>query len=352
MASKAEPSPPGDGGRRPFLRQVFLWALGLGLLVAFLAWKNFDLSVLSGFTRWDYLVIATALIIPYPLILGLRTQVLLASLNLKIPLREAALASYAERFLSVVLPLRLNVPFKGFLLARLSKISVAHGVSVSIHEFALDIGVAFAISLVGIPVLWSRHPLLAWLLIAASSVCIAVVAVPPSAWNRLFPRHGRWVGAAIGLAENLHGSWNHLLRSPGLLLRLLLIVAVLQYPFVIYWFLFGAIGLSVDIVALLVALNAGALLGGLSLIPGGLGARELTMVGVLSQWGVPSTATVLVSLGGRLIYFTVEVIGFIFSLRVGGEAFRDLLRRLKQETGRVKRVGPETGPPRPPPSGE
>lgn len=352
MASQSEAPPSGDGERRPFLRRVVLWALGLGLLVAFLAWKNFDFSVLRGFTRWDYLVIAIALIIPYPLILGLRTQVLLASLNLEIPLRQAALASYAERFLSVVLPLRLNVPFKGFLLARLSKVSVTHGVSVSVHEFALDIGVAFAISLVGIPVLWSRHPLLAWLLIAASSVCIAVVAIPPSAWSRLFPRRGRWVGTAIGLVESIRGSWGHLLQNPGLLLRLLFLVAILQYPFVIYWFLFGAIGLSVDLVGLLVALNAGALLGGLSLIPGGLGARELTMVGVLSQWGVPSTATVFVSLGGRLIYFIVEVIGFVFSLRVGGEAFRDLLRKLKQEAGPAKRVGPETGPPRPPPSGE
>ena len=58
------------------------------------------------------------------------------------------------------------------------------------------------------------------------------------------------------------------------------------------------------------------LVGGLSFLPGGLGSREVTMIGLLSLYGLPEAAAITATLICRLttLWFAV-VLGAVFLAR-------------------------------------
>jgi uncharacterized protein (TIRG00374 family) len=101
-------------------------------------------------------------------------------------------------------------------------------------------------------------------------------------------------------------------HRPGVLL-ILLLVAVGDWVGTVaaLWFCFAALGTFLGVGTLITGFSLGITAGFISMVPGGLGVQEGSMVGIYTLLGVPVRAAVLAAILFRIIYYFVP---FLISL--------------------------------------
>ncbi len=87
------------------------------------------------------------------------------------------------------------------------------------------------------------------------------------------------------------------------------------------WFCFNALKISIDPGVLLTGFVLGITAGAISLLPGGFGSQDLSMVGIYVTFGVPFASAVLAIIFFRVVYYFVP---FLVSLGF----YRRLLREI------------------------
>jgi glycosyltransferase 2 family protein len=101
-------------------------------------------------------------------------------------------------------------------------------------------------------------------------------------------------------------------HRPGVLL-ILLLVAVGDWAGTVaaLWFCFAALGTFLGMGTLITGFSLGITAGFISMVPGGLGVQEGSMVGIYTLLGVPVRAAVLAAILFRIVYYFVP---FLISL--------------------------------------
>jgi uncharacterized protein (TIRG00374 family) len=107
-------------------------------------------------------------------------------------------------------------------------------------------------------------------------------------------------------------------HRPGVLLMLLL-VAVGDWVGAItaLWFCFAALGTLCGVGTLITGFSLGITAGFISMIPGGLGVQEGSMVGIFTLLGIPGSTAVLAAILFRIVYYFVPFLislGFYYRL--------------------------------------
>ena len=121
------------------------------------------------------------------------------------------------------------------------------------------------------------------------------------------------IDTALNDFDNAMTSGATIIRHrPGVLLMLLL-VAIGDWVGAItaLWFCFAALGTFPGVGTLITGFSLGITAGFISMIPGGLGVQEGSMVGIFTLLGIPGQTTVLAAILFRIVYYFVP---FLVSL--------------------------------------
>lgn len=201
-----------------------------------------------------------------------------------------------------------SLVFFALIPAGLAYLAVTHplpsGVAATLAAGAAILGVAFAIAAV---------------VFFVGQVRAVALRIVERTW-RLVTRRSIERGLQ-GFEDTLdHGFVQLRSRPLELAVPLALIVADRLARLVVVWCCFQAFGGDVDPSVILTGFAIGVAVGVMSMIPGGLGVQEGSMVGAYHLLGVPVEQAVLVSLLFRLVYYMVPFgISLLF--------YRHVLRR-------------------------
>ncbi len=312
---------PGERGR---LLKLVLVVAGLLLLAVLLLKSGIAVDVLFQVQQPLYLVPAAALIVLEILLLAARLQALLRAQGRDAPLREALSIELMNRFFSLYLPLKLNVPLKAALLQRLGRASLADGLALSSVEVVLDTAAAFLLGFVALPlVLPGLRPFaLSWILPLLAGCLVLLLFAPERWWEavtaRASPAHSRGrLRRLFQFLLDVRYTWRRMFRSRHLGMAVVWLAAIQFNAAVIMQLLFFSAGVSLSFLPALVLSRAALLAGNVTQIPGGLGAREAAMVVLFSPLGVPAAVSLYASLASRVLVLLPAILGYLLSLRLG-----------------------------------
>ena len=284
-----------------------LWA-GVALVIgAIVAWRS-----LEGGTFATSPVILAALV-PAATSYGLRLlrwHLLLRTVGGSAPLL-ASLRVQAIGFALASTPGRLGEPLKFSLLQRHCRLSVGRMGSVLLFERLSDaLGlalVAFFGSLFATQWLMAAVDLLRYLWIPAGLVVLALLfARYTGHLSGVLAERSRWLTTRIG---DFTAANREILVSPTAAVAVAMTVCARLADAAIVYLVAGSIGVPLSYPQCAVIMGIAGLAGGVSLSPGGLGAAEVTMIGMLIGFGATA---------GDGLVATIVVRTFTFWLWVGG----------------------------------
>ena len=200
-----------------------------------------------------------------------------------------------------VTPGRVAELWKLYLVERATGASAARSAGAMVVERLTDL-VGFAGLAVGAGLVASRglgHSQLIGALAAALVLVVGVVARP------FVTRHLAALGPSA--VQNLIHGGDAVARPVPIGLALLALVLGRAGDGLVLWGVLAALGQPVSIPFAVFAFASAGLLGGVSLLPGGLGAVEVTMVGILAAGGVPVQLGLVAALLTRALILWIWV---------------------------------------------
>ncbi len=306
---------------RPFVRRSLsiLLAAVLGLVLLGFA-ASFPWS--SAANLQEPLLFLGALLVwtLSPILQAVRFGYLLARRSSRPPLGFLVQLHLAERFFAPVLPFRLSLLVKAYLLQRGGGVETGTGFSVTVLDALFESSVVLAIAVLGAPLL-VRTPLYLLGLVALGLAAAFFLIAPErlKAWEGRLQEGGR-LARAVRFLHDLRLQTGALLRDPGLLLLLPFLAGAQLILVVTGDLLLRSVGYSLPWSSLLVILNAAALLGNATAIPSGWGAREVALVGLLSPAGIPLGSALLFSVLLRAVTLPQMALGYGLAVRLGWES--------------------------------
>jgi uncharacterized protein (TIRG00374 family) len=313
-------------------KNIIFLLLGLAVLVYLLAKMDINFSdVIHSVKLPGYVILAALIVTAIPLINALRMRFIIFPMGKKmLPLHDLFTIEYIYKFLSNVMPFKLNVPAKAVLLNRMCGVRLSNGASVVSFEYALDSAIVIVFGFLGAFAYFRNDTRISFAsieyFISITFLCsIAFFSIPSDYFGKLLSKADRIPVKAVRLVItsgfkllwSIRGTWATLILHREMIKVLALTAIVWGSSILINEFLFLSIGRYVPPTWILVAICSGIFIGGISTIPGGLGVREATMVLVYSYLGIPNDASVAVVLLGRVLSALPVVTGYLYSLKIG-----------------------------------
>jgi uncharacterized membrane protein YbhN (UPF0104 family) len=295
----------------PRLRSPLVWGPISLALLAIVIWRSRLLesgSVLAT-TRPGPLLAALLLSLLPPLLWAIRSSALLSASGNRVPIAALIPMTTFANTINNLTPGSVGELARLYLLRAHHGVDYATGGAVILIERLVSIGYLVVSALLA----WLaiQHLLPEWILLLAS---IALVAVPgiayrwrlrPIAWFLAEPLRrlggGRWPGAIAGLvaAEERIG---RLLTDPVSLGRFALVTAaIFAISSVQLVLVAAAFDVTLAPLAAWGALGLSITAGVISLLPFGLGAADLALVGLLGVLGVEPATAAAIAFGYRLV---------------------------------------------------
>lgn len=305
----------------------FLRAHGVELTVFFGVCISFALvvagdadAVLAALRRFDWRV----LLVVMGLTTGgfvfrfLKWEYYLRHLDIRVPLLTSLLV-FVSGLMMVVTPMKGGGVWKGWLLKDTDDVPISRVVSVVVAERATDLLALSALASIGV-VLYDRSALavgalvgsflLVILLIQWRGFCLAVLA-----WVGSLPLVGEFADPLVTAYEDSYTLFQ--LRPLSVSFGLSLLAWVTEGMSL--FFVLRGFGVSADPLVGLSVFGFGSVVGGVSMLPGGLGAAEASIAGLLVAFGydrpVAASATLVVRVGTLWYGAAFGAVGFgLFTL--------------------------------------
>lgn len=271
-------------GRR-LVPAIVIGAVVLIALAAISDWPKL-VAALQGFDK-TVLVTAVALTTLNYCIRFLRWQLLLRASGVNVPVGRSASVFTTGLAMSVT-PAKLGELVKCFMLRDRDGVRVSMTAPVVIAERFTDVIAVLALVGVGVVAFPAGR-----IIFAAGVVAVVVGFVALNASPRLADLIGErlsrslFKGRDFGWAQESAALFRVLLRLPMLSVSTALGVAAWSAECLAFWLVLRGFGvMSVSFVDATFVYAASTLVGALSMLPGGLGATEMTMAGLLDSVGL------------------------------------------------------------------
>ncbi|MEM3086828.1 MAG: lysylphosphatidylglycerol synthase transmembrane domain-containing protein [Halobacteria archaeon] len=322
------PVPPENSPGRKIrrFRQGALLAVGIGIFILFLWQSGVSASVFYQLRSPGFLVLGVALAFLVMAAAALRTKVLLLSLGVRTGTGILIRIEFIHYFLQTVLPFRLNLPAKAWVLRQSGVASFPQALSVTTFDYLIDtgtlLGIVFLIGPLFVPGLGMAG--LSVAMVAILGLLATYLALPARVFGVLRfpgePRSGvrRIWNRVLDFTLTLRATWFDLLRRRTSLGVVPVQAAVVVLQLFATQALLLSAGVWLPLLGLLVAINATAFIGGITTIPaGGLGVRDAAMAILLNRLGAPLDVSLYAVLMSRLTGLIPVAIGYLLSLRFG-----------------------------------
>lgn len=282
---------------RRFARQVVM-VLGVGMLlyVGLAVWSGLHTvgSTLADFPMKSRGSAVVGLVLLGWALRGLRWHDYTRRLGLQIPV-GASLLVFASSFAFTATPGKAGEVVKSFLLKLRYDVSITATASILLVERLTDLLAVLVLSAGGLTLIDARVYFLAGLLLLAA-LSLFVMS------RRVHSPLLRGLGAIPALAvlarvlEGLLASGQRLLRPAPLLLGLGLGLLAWGCEALALHLILGGLGHAQPLIASAAIFGLATLIGALSMLPGGIGGFEATMLVLLAGAGVPRGAAVAATL--------------------------------------------------------
>jgi uncharacterized protein (TIRG00374 family) len=308
------------------MRRLISIAIGLFLTLWLIWWLDVDLETVKKVKRLDLIALAT--LIGIFLIQGIATirmKMLLSIIKCTGELKTLLVIEFINKFIYTVAPGRLNVPAKAFLLKKLCGTGLKNGISLSTFEYALDAYLVVLIGSVGGMLLFGGFTEIRYFLLLMLALTLGLFLMPPATFDHLSIMSHRIRSAfvrsvfdkAIATLKTLRATWAALLVDPRFFTVAFYTILLWGVRVVTIKLLFLSVGLSIPFSWIFVVTALSLFIGGITGIPGGLGAKEASMVFLYGLLGVPTDLSVIVAIANRLIVLPVIIIGYVLTLQLG-----------------------------------
>lgn len=312
---------------------IFLF-IGLGALAYILASMDVNIGkVIGSIKSPEYVIFAALVLTAIPFVNALRMRFIIFPLERKkFPVFDLSQIEYIYKFISNVMPFKLNLPAKAVLLSKKCGMKLSSGASVVSFEYALDSGVTIFFGFLGVVSYFRNDPRISLLsiqyFILIVLVCSVVFFSIPSQYFEKalsYTETIRFKAAkkiAIFFMKVMNAiriSWARILFDRKMFAVLFTTILIWAGAVLVNLLLFMATNNYVPPTWILVVMSLGIFVGGISTIPNGLGVRDATMVLLYNTLGVSTEASVASVLMGRLITVIPILVGYAISMRAGAE---------------------------------
>lgn len=320
------------------LKNIILLLIGFGALAYILVRLDVDMiGVIRSVKSPIYIVLAALIYIAIPLINALRMKFIIFPIERKmLPIRDLFMIEYICKFLSNVMPFKLNIPAKALLLNKKCGLKLSGGASAVSFEYALDSGITIFFGFLGVIAYFRDDPRISFLSIQYFIMIVFAGSVV------FFSIPSHFFETLVSYAENLN--FNVLKRIAVFLVKVIFAIRVtwirvlfdrkMSWVFlttILIWgssvvvnmLLFKSADVYVPPTWILVVTSVGIFVGGVSTIPGGLGVREAAVVVLYSALGVSAEVSVANVLIGKLISLIPILIGYVVSIHAGTEMLEE-----------------------------
>lgn len=319
-------------------KNIILLLLGLGALAYILARMDVDIArVIESVKSPIYIVLAALIYIAIPFINALRMKLIIFPIERKmLPIRDLFMIEYIYKFLSNVMPFKLNIPAKALLLNKKCGLKLSSGASAVSFEYALDSGITIFFGFLGVIAYFRDDPRISlisiqyFILIALAGIVI-FFSIPAHYFEiallysetfriKILQKIAVFL---VKVTTAIRVTWARILLDRKMFSVLLTTILIWGAAILGTMLLFMSTNNYVPPTWILVVMSVGIFMGGISTIPGGLGVREATMVVMYSALGVSTEASVANVLMGRLMTFLPVLIGYVVSVRAGTELLEE-----------------------------
>jgi len=317
------------------LNKKLIWTLLLGvatvIVITFLADFRATAEALGRF-KIVYLPLIIGLTFVNYLLRFIKWQFFLKQIDIVVPLKDSFVIFLGGLAMSVT-PGKVGELLKSLLLKELKGIAVSRTAPVILAERLSDGFGLIVLALSGATIFRYGKGVL---LVTALLMTAMVVIIGTPGLSRIFVDLCSRIPAAnrfAGILEKLMQSAGQLLKPGALLFTALISVVSWSFECVAFYFVFAGLGYQVSVLAATFTLTFSSVVGAVSMLPGGLGAVEGSIMGLLVKVvGVPGSiaaaATILirfctlwfaVALGFIALAANRRLIGFVNNMGAAGE---------------------------------
>ena len=256
------------------------------------------LRILRGFC-WTYMVAACALAFSNYLIRFIRLEFLLRRAVGRAvggPTRWASLAIFFSGLAMSVSPGKVGEVLKAGLLKELAGTPLRHSTPVVIIERLADLLGVVLLAAVGLPAFSQAGPIVAvpLVLVALIMLVLSRERLCLSALRAM----GRvpFIGRSTAALTDAYRAGRSLITPSSLVVIVPLSVAAWFPECLALWVIIRGLGVDLSLLAATFAYAMATLAGAVTLLPGGLGATEASLAGLLILWHVPGDAALAATL--------------------------------------------------------
>ncbi len=277
--------------------KIIAMLVAFGLLAALIITAD-PAKVAELLSKADPRFVAAGLLIwPVGMLLRVvRWRYLLACSGTKLPFASALKVFIAGLAISNMTPGKTGDPIRSVLLKKVSGNSVGLTLPSVIIERALDVGTMILLALSGLTLLLYTS-VAAWLAAAIAlyaGVFITAMAILSSekrtkwAIERFYsmfswiPRVKKMRERLDQFAADMHRAFRLYGNAKVMAVSAVMSLGIWAYEGVLLWLAFGALGMNLDLLAIIAMLSAITLVAVLTFLPGGLGSSELLTVSIFT----------------------------------------------------------------------
>lgn len=306
----------------PTFRKILLWTSSVGFLLIFV-WLaiRFDALTLLGQIDLAFILILIGLSVLYLLQRVLATKILVRGMGYDVPFKGMYLTITASLPTNYTTPAKAGIPVRLALFKEFLGIPVSVGMASVFMETALGLVLAAIIAFVGTIHLF-RHYLpgfeVVLLLLTAGIVVFYFLPIPAVA--RLSHRFsGKYLQRIVDFFTKFRDSIKLISWWTFSVIVVLQVMRIVVRTLATYAILLQ-FGVNVSVLALLYVQTISGTIGILSMLPVGLGAKDISAVVLMAQIGVPSDVAVLAAAMDRLLWTLVPFgLGIVSLNALGNE---------------------------------
>jgi uncharacterized protein (TIRG00374 family) len=302
------------------MRKIVLWSIAIALVtgMAYYVITEIDMSVLTELSMTTIFIVSL-LTIGFLVAHVAGVQCILNGLGYSLPLKDIFLVMSSGGAATFVGDPKIGIPTRVFLFKTLLKVPVLTGSAAILIETVLWLYLIGLIMMVPLPMVWGGKYVIASL--AALSFVGSITAV-----FLFFPNIQSWFPEAFreGRLKKIQNFINDFIESIAGIKKVALLKAIINFAIgwlinalSLYFILLG-FGMGVNLFHLLYISVFAYLVGTFSMLPMGLGARDLSLTYLLTLLGVSEEIAALTALVQRVFRTFLPLLIGVISINILG----------------------------------
>jgi glycosyltransferase 2 family protein len=311
-------------------KKLILSAIGILVFAGILWFFNIDWNLLFEAKNPVFLLFGLIAYLLAIAVLAFRAHFFFKQLKEKsVSLKALLKIEFASKFFYYALPGRLNVPFKAIILNKVCGVKKGNAISITTLEYVLDVGFMLLLGLIGLSLFFQElFDSISILKIVISMVALGALIlvfflISTNRFKQLLAKSKKLRNNFLRksfvfvskLLFKIRDTWPKILLNKRTIPVLFLLLLNWFFSALSTEFVFLAYGQYVPFLWVLTISAVSLLIGGLSQIPGGVGAKEVTLVVLFIFLGVPQEIVLITALITRLFTLAPMAIGYTFLIQ-------------------------------------